>query len=289
VLVDRRLDPDTAIRLECRDEPLVDVLGRGAAAADGELATLASSIWIVPRGRADVTLRAEAARTATIAALPPRQRSLLLEKRAWQWPDGARPRDLLAACVATEQIGLEAIDSVPHDHLPAESLPAMTLAERLDLILAPYDLRVDWQSAPSTATGRADAAIIGRLIAIDRGLPPVAATAARSTNSKPPGRRVSARPQPAKAQPAAAQQTFSLRVAAPLEEVLAAIAMRLGVAVALDRESLTQAGISPKEIVRANITNASRDDLLDAILAPLDLHWKIDGTTLRVVASTDRP
>jgi hypothetical protein len=284
VLVDRRLDPDTAIRLECRDEPLVDVLGRGAAAADGELAALASSIWIVPRGRADVTLRAEAARTATIAALPPRQRSLLLGKQPWQWPAGARPRDLVAACAAAEQIRLEAIDSVPHDHLPAVSLPAMTLAERLDLILAPYDLRVDWQSTSSTARGRADAAITGRLIAIDRGLPPVAATAARSTNSKPPGRRVSAKPQPA-----AAEQTFSLRVAAPLEEVLAAIAMRLGVAVALDRESLTQAGISPQEIVRATITNASRDDLLDAILAPLKLRWKIDGTTLRVFASSDRP
>ena len=32
VLVDRRLDPDTAIRLECREELLLDVLERAAAA-----------------------------------------------------------------------------------------------------------------------------------------------------------------------------------------------------------------------------------------------------------------
>jgi hypothetical protein len=66
--------------------------------------------------------------------------------------------------------------------------------------------------------------------------------------------------------------------------VLTAIATRLSLQLDLDRESLTRRGIAPGEIVRATVTNASRDELLRAILDPLALDWTIDGTTLRVCA-----
>ena len=52
----------------------------------------------------------------------------------------------------------------------------------------------------------------------------------------------------------------------------------------LDRESLVRRGIAPGEIVRATVTDAARDELLDAILGPLDLDWSISGDTLRVFA-----
>jgi hypothetical protein len=52
----------------------------------------------------------------------------------------------------------------------------------------------------------------------------------------------------------------------------------------LDRESLTRRGISPGELVRATVKDASRDELLAAILGPLDLRWTIKGDTLRVFA-----
>jgi hypothetical protein len=49
-------------------------------------------------------------------------------------------------------------------------------------------------------------------------------------------------------------------------------------------DGLTCSGISPGEIVRATVTDASRDELLRAILDPLTLDWTIDGTSLRVCA-----
>jgi len=282
VLVDHRLDPDTAIRLECREEPLLDVLERAAAVAGGEVAALESSIRIVPRGLADIFRRAEAARTARLASLPSRQRSVLDAPMPWQWPAGARPRDLVAATATKAGIAVEGIAMVPHDHLPAMSLSGMTLAAGLDLVLADFDLRIDWQAAPAAAR-----APTGTIIAIDAGLPPAPATAAsgkpasgKPATAKPPGRRPLSKPKQA-----ADAHTYSLQVAAPLEELLSAIATRLSLKLDLDRDSLTRSGIAPREIVRATVKDASRDELLAAILDPLDLTWTIKGDTLRVFAA----
>jgi hypothetical protein len=286
VLVDRRLDPDTAIRLECREEPLREVIARAAAVAGGEVATLDSSIRIVPRGMASLVSRAEAARKTRLASLPSHQRSVLDTPMAWQWAAGARPRDLVAAAATKAGVAIEDVAIVPHDHQPAMSLRELTLAEGLDLLLCPFDLRVDWQAAPAAAR-----VPTGRIIAIDAVLPPPTATAklvkptagkpaaGKPTAGKPPGRRPG--PQP---KGPAAEHTYSLQVAAPLEELLAAIASRLGLTLDLDRESLTRRGIAPGELVRATVKDASRDELLAAILGPLDLTWTIKGDTLRVFA-----
>jgi hypothetical protein len=198
--------------------------------------------------------------------------------RLLSWPAGARPRDLLAATTAQAGIAVTGIDTVPHDHLPAMSLPEMTLAERLDLLLAAFDLRVDWQAAPAKAGGQSSPIATGMIIAIDAGLPP-ATRGGETTAAKLPGRRPSPKPTPA-----ADQHTFSLKVAAPLEELLAAIAVRLGLTLDLDRESLKRAGIAKTEIVRASVKDASRDQLLDNILDPLALDWTINNGTLRVFA-----
>jgi len=162
----------------------------------------------------------------------------------------------------------------------------MSLAERLDLLLASFDLRIDWRVAKTAADPRGNAAPTGRVIPIGSGLASRPATAAagkhgtRAPTGTPAGRR------PAPLQKAAVQgQTFSLKVAAPLEEALAAIATRLELQLELDRESFARKGIAPGEIVRARVTNASRDELLRAILDPLDLDWAITDTTLRVFAS----
>ena len=284
VLVDRRLDPDTTIRLECRDEPLLDVLDRVAAVANGEVATLRSSVVIVPLGLATVVARAEKARESRVAALPTRQRSVLDRQMPWQWPAGARPRDLVAAATTKAGITLEGTALVPHDHLPATSLADLTLAEGLDLLLTAYDLRVDWQASRAAAGSPASRVPTGRIIAIDTGLPPAAATATTGTPTaaEPAAGKPPRRPSPDRRKPATDKQTFSLQVAAPLEELLTVIATRLGLKLDLDRESLTRAGIAPREIVRATVKDATRDELLDAILSPLTLQWTINDDTLRV-------
>ena len=81
------------------------------------------------------------------------------------------------------------------------------------------------------------------------------------------------------------REVFTLRLEAPLDEALAAIGGRLGLTVRLDEPSLTARGISSREIVRANVRDVSRDELLDAIVKPLGLSWRIDDDTLVVTAA----
>jgi len=287
IIVDRRLDPDTGIRLDCRAEPLRGVLDQAAAAAGGEVAVLDSSIRIVPRGMADVVTRAESARRQAVGSLPVRQRKLLAASRPASWPAGATPRDLLTTAAAEAGLTVAGIEQIPHDHLPALSLPAMPLTDRLDLLLASYDLRVEWTAA--VAAGR-DAPVVlpsGRIIPIAVGLPARAAPGGTppggttATGKSPGGRRPPVRPKPA------GEPRFTLRVAAPLEELLSTIAARLGLTLDLDRAALARHGVAPGEIVRATVKDASRDELLEAVLQPLALRWKISDGRLRVFAGDE--
>ena len=135
----------------------------------------------------------------------------------------------------------------------------MSLAERLDLVLASYDLRVEW---------RRDG---GRIVPIETGLQAV----------RPPDR---ARPRRPTAAVAAGSQRFTLRLAAPLDEAVTALARQLGLTGRIDRESLAARGILPGEIVRIEVRDVTRDELFDAVVAPLGLRWRIDGDQLTIDA-----
>jgi hypothetical protein len=264
VIIDRRLDPSTPVTLAGRGEPLREVMAEAAAAADAEVAVLRSSIRIVPRGTRDLCERADEAREREVARLPAAPRTALRARSPWQWPEAARPRDLVAAVAAEAGIdSLHGLDSIPHDHFPAADLPALSRAEKLDLVLAHFDRRVEWRSA--------DGAARGTIVPLDTNLP-----AARRAPARKPGPSPPRSPAPA---------VFSLRVAAPLDEVLAALATQFGLRLDLDRDSLRTRGVAPREIVRADIRDAPRDQVLDHVLGPLGLEWRIEGERLRVFAS----
>ena len=81
------------------------------------------------------------------------------------------------------------------------------------------------------------------------------------------------------------QERYTLRVAAPFDELLAAISQRLKLKPVIDTQSLKARGINPKEIIRLEIKDASRDQLLDAIVRPLGLGWSIERDDLSISAS----
>jgi hypothetical protein len=242
---------------------LSDWLAAAAAAAGGAVDRLESSVRIVPGDRAGLAEAADEARRRGIARLPATDRGRLAERRPWAWPDGARPRDLVATAAAEAGVSLASLERIPHDHLPASAWPPLALAERLDLVLAHYDLRVAWAAGPR-----------GTVVAIDSGLP----AAAKPPATARPTRRS---PQPP---PAGAAARFTLRLEAPLAEAVRAIAPRLGLQPEIDRESLAARGIHPDEIVRADVKDASREELLDAIAGPLGLRWRIEGPRLLIDA-----
>jgi hypothetical protein len=267
VVLDRRLDPTTPITLVVAGEPCDEVLAEIATRGGGHLLSLESTIRIVPPAKAGRCLAAEQTRRREISRLPAAQREPLTRKAACQWPAGSRPRDLVDSMADEAGIVIDGLDVIPHDHFPAANLPLLSLADRLDVILAHFDLRVAW------FRGQAGSRPRGRIVP----LPDAAPLTAVAKTPAPPRR-------PSPPRPAGTQQAYTLRLEAPLEEALAAITRQLGLRLDLDAASLAARGIAPREIARADVRSASRDELLTAILTPLGLTWRIDDGTLRVWA-----
>ncbi|MFN9368487.1 MAG: hypothetical protein ACK6CT_06920 [Planctomycetia bacterium] len=285
VVIDRRLDPEVAVTLDARGESLAAVLEKVARAAGARVVWLRSSIRLVPAGSAaDVCSRAERAREIAVVRLPAAVRQVVARRAEWAWKGGARPRDLVAAALDQAGLEVEGIDRVPHDHFPEAMLPPLSLGERLDLMLAHFDLRIDWRGG---AVGP-----VAVIVPIDAGLPTASPTEPLAsgqverpespvrTPAKPPrgdaGRNGKA------GQTVKTKQTFTLKAAAPLEELLAAIAGRLEVSLDVDRKGIEARGIALQEIVRVEVKDASADELLAAVLGPLKLTGKIIAGRLEV-------
>ena len=267
VILDRRVDPTQPVTITVRGKPVREVLALVAADAGAAVEELDSTIRLVPAAAAGRATHAEAQRRLHLASLPPKLRRSLAAAEPLSWPAGASPRDLVASLAAAAGLKLEGIDAIPHDHLAAADLPQLSLAERLDLILADVDRRIAWNGENAGAAGR--------IVAIDAGLSPAALVAAtpRQQRGDQPRRTVKVRDE------------FTLRLEAPLDQALAAIARQLDLELELDRASLTARGIAPGEIVRAEVVKASRDELFDAIVRPLGLEWNVAGRRLRVFAT----
>jgi len=268
IVVDRRIDPSTPITLVASAAPLEEVLAAVATQATAELALLDGHARIAPAHAAARARAGEAAREQEIRRLEPKLQRLARAPRAWAWPEGAQPRELLAAAAAEAGIALEGLGTVPHDHFPSADMPPLPLAERLDLVLAHFDARVEWKKI--AAPGQQP---VFRIV-------PIAATASAAPRTAPWSPRATQAQRP----PDVAH-TYSLRVAAPLDDLLATLAGRFALTLELDRAALEQRGIAPREIVRLDVKDASREALLDAVLDPLGLGWRIEGTMLRVGAS----
>ena len=178
----------------------------------------------------------------------------------------------MAAALAEAGLAVEGVDGIPHDHFPAATLASLPLAERLDLVLAHFDRRILWAADRGRPRGRI-VAIDAELVAQSAG---DTAPAVPSRRPAPPARTMKVR------------EEFTLRLEAPLDQAVAAIAGRLGLEPELDRASLAARGIATGEIVRAEVEKVSREALLDAVLQPVGLQWKIEGQRLRVFAA-DRP
>jgi hypothetical protein len=247
------------------------VLIRVAAAAGAEAAAYAGHVRLVPVGRGAALAAAERQRADELRRLPSRFRPAALARHETSWPDGALPREIVAADAARAGIVIAGLDDLPHDHFPAGLVPQLPLADRVDLILAHFDRRIEWK--PRIARGSEEVAY--PLVTIADADPAAG------------GGRLLPEPSasPAPGQAGAGATTYTLTVAAPLEELLAALARRFALTLDLDRAGLARVGVAPGEIVRLELRDASRDQVLDAIAKPRRLAWRIEGDTLSVSAA----
>lgn len=259
VVVDHRLDSTKRIDLDGGGRSVETVLGELAEATEGEVASLRLSYRITPKGLANRVAAADAARASRIASLPSAARESLARESAWRSEAGATPRELVERLAEEASIPISPLDAIPHDHLPASSLPPLPLADRLDLVLADYDLRIE-----AGPRGRKSLSIVPLGEAVDGG------------RRERPAIQSARKPKPELV------DRFTLRAEAPLEQLLKTIATKFGLTLDLDAAALAAKGVAAGEIVRVAVEDAPRNQVLDAITKPLGLSWKIEGTTLEV-------
>lgn len=264
VVIDRRIDPTKRIDLDGAGRPAEAVLEAVAEAAGGELAVLRHSFRISPTGRGRSVADADAARDSRLAPLPAAARKSLEAEEKTTWQAGTPPRELVASLAESASIPIGPLDAIPHDHLPAASLPILPLADRLDLVLAHYDLRIGPGPRGRRSLG---------IVPLDE---PSDEVAAASRPRRPAGRRKNA------ATAEVPIDRYTLRAEAPLEELLQALAKRFGLTLELDAASLAAKGVAAREIVRVDLADAPQSEVLDAITKPRGLAWTIEGTTLGV-------
>jgi len=261
LVIDCRVDPTAPITLIADGLSAEQLLEAIEQQSGREVVILRESVRLAPAGRRAALQAAEESRISELTAASPALRAGLSRQTRGGWPAAATPREIVSKLAMQAGGDLKGLDLVPHDQLGSLQLPAMSRAAQLDLVLAGYDLR-----AAIRQTGL-------EVVRLDPSARPQ-----RPPKIRPPR-------QPPKDQTASGGTTvFSLDAAAPLQQLLATICAQTGLKLRIDRESLQQSGISPDQIVRVSLQEASRAELLDAVTKPLGIGWQIEGRLLIITA-----
>jgi type II secretory pathway component GspD/PulD (secretin) len=84
------------------------------------------------------------------------------------------------------------------------------------------------------------------------------------------------------------KHVYTLRVKEkPVGAVIRELSKRLQWPVVIDEEGIRKAGKSLDTRVSFSVENADRDQLLEALLKPAGLEFRVDGDRVRIVAERD--
>ncbi len=263
LVLDARVDPTTPITLVADGLTPEQLLNDLAEQTGAEVVVLRESVRLGPAGRRASLQAAEEQRTEELRSAPGDLRRSLAKREPPTWTAAATPRDLLKETAIAAGTTITGLEQVPHDHLRQTILPEITTAAALDLLLASYDLR-----SAITPEGL-------KVVPLDPQAQP----------RKPPQLPALASAQRDR-MPENASTRFTLEAAAPLDQLLTAIAMQTGLTLQLDTAAFKDAGIDPATIVRVAVKDASLPKLLDAVTTPLGIQWTVTGKVLGVTASS---
>lgn len=266
VFVDRRIDPGLRVNLDIEATSAEEVIR--AIAADRELGVgrLGAIVYLGPIAEAEQLRGLAAARATEVARLPADLRSALTSKQSRSWPRLSEPRRLVSSVVEQRGWRLANADKIPHDLWAAGELPELTLVDSLTVLLIGFDLTFELR-----ANDRLISIVPLKHIANS---PP--AHAASTPSVKPPS---GARPKQG------GRQVYTLRVREqPVRKVLQQLSKSLHWPIEIDEASILAAGKSLDVRVSFSVENVDRERLLEALLSPAELDYRIEGDRVRIIA-----
>jgi hypothetical protein len=138
IVLDRRIDPDSAIELSVHDVTMYDVIEQLAAQCEAAPSYLDGVVYLLPRAaRCDLASVAKDRRTEA-QSLPRPIAQRFLAERAWGWIALAEPRNLLEELAREAKVTIDGAAEIPHDLWPVVDLPALAWTDRMTLVLAGF-------------------------------------------------------------------------------------------------------------------------------------------------------
>jgi hypothetical protein len=276
VLLDRRVDPSREINLTTDAMPLGSVIGDVARRLGLDVCQYQSVVYLGPPGSA-TRLKAVATRRHDDARrLPAAAARRVLRKKPLRWDDFATPRQVLAELGRSGPVRIEGEDRVPHDLLAAADLPALALVDRLTLLLFQFDLTFE-----ITGDGKGI-----RIVPLPEDIASMGAPLGRSDQAPPA--TAPAPPNPDLSEPPDLTKVRVERMTVesqPLGNVLDQLAKRWKLKLQIDEPSLQRAGKSLDRRVSLRIENATVPELLEALLKPEGLTFRLRDRILEIHAA----
>ena len=303
VFLDRRIDPGIPINLSVSRTRLNDGLRQIAHRAGAAICQVDSVIYIGPPP--------VAAKLSTLAALkrqeakqqPTESRRRFFQKSRWQWNDLATPRDLARELLVELQCLLLNEDAIPHDLWPAANLPPLTAVDRLTILLAGFNLTFTIEEAarairlvpfPDTVT----LALTYPLEVVpEKTRTLVASKFPDLSMARHPGgflisgtweehrqlqRLLTGHTSRPEDRLQGAEQAYTLHVKSSARKLIATVSAQLGLQLEID-PSITE---ELNQHISVEVNQVSSEGLLEAILAPMGLDYRLENQLLTILPRT---
>lgn len=140
IWLDRRIDPGLKLQFESDDLPLGITLDKLCEKYRWGRAQVGPVIYIGPNSSVEHLATLAAVRRQQVGRESPQARARWARAVVMKIPELSQPRELALELVREAGATLENPQAIPHDLWPEIQLPPLTLADRLTLVLAGFDL-----------------------------------------------------------------------------------------------------------------------------------------------------
>ena len=311
LMIDRRVDPGQLVTLDLTNATGEQVLARVAEERDLGFCLFGPVAYFGPRSTADrIRTVGELRRKELRGSRSDIARKFLASKPA-AWGDLATPRALLVELGAENRFEISGLERIPHDLWAAADLPALSVSDRLTLILAQFDLTFNGADDGSSVRlvpmpedpvvvrdypgGRQPDELAGkwsqlvpdcRFKVVDGRVYVQGRLEDHEridVSLRPPQRKtLDSKPLDSPPLDLDGMRFTTNAQNQRLEHVLRQLVPQLKLELKLDREAFESAGVALDQLVSFSVEDATFDQLMDAIVRPAGCTWRREGNALEV-------
>ena len=308
--------PGIVLQLAVTDRPVREVWQTAAERAAGGASWFGPVVYLGPAESAARLRTIAALRYRDAAGLSEPLRTALNSKAPLVWNDLAEPRALVSQLAAQAGLRVANVEAIPHDLWYRAEIPALTLIDRLTIILAQFDatFEVDaaagtlkittapqsptleethvvppadaarlaalWQTRAPSAVIRAEpgkVVVVGRLEDHEQLATARSEAVAGAANPPRPGA-------PGTAAPAAgANIVYTLRIENRSLAQLVGYLRSKNLAIEVDETALAKAGLPLDRLTSIDVKNVTLVELLEEACRPLGLTARAKGAAVEIV------